>query len=125
MVINIIGSVRVSKTKKCGDAGGTVAQNQLVVSGCPKVMKDMLEGMLVVGTRVGSVMAKSCNSISEIWPSSQHRVHEGAEGPLVCLGVDRGRSEFEEMLIRQGRGGDGARVLHSIVLQDFVYKFFL
>ena len=96
-----------------------------MVGGCLKVIEDMLKGVLVVETRVGSMMAKSCNGISKIWPSSQHRVHEGAEGPLVCLGIDRGRSEFEKMFICQGGGGDGARVLHSIVLQDFVYEFFL
>jgi len=79
-------------------------------------MEDVLKGVLVVRTRVGSIAAKSCNSISKIWPSHQHRVHEGAKGSLVHLSVDSRGREFEKMFICQGGRGDGARVLHSIAL---------
>ncbi len=70
-----------------------------MVGSCPQVAKDTLEGMLVVRARVSSVAAKCCNGVSEIQLCHQHGIHERAKGPLVCLGINSGGREFEEMFV--------------------------
>ena len=81
--------------------------------------------MLVVRTRVGSMASKRYNSVSEVWPSCRHRIYKEAEGLLVCPGINSRGREFEEVFICQGERGNGAGILHSIVLQSLIYKLLL
>jgi hypothetical protein len=85
----------------------------------------MLESILVVWARVGSMTTQGGDSIAKVRMGPQHRIHEGTEGALVEFGRDFRGLKFNKVLVGKGWSRDGIGVGHSIVVEDFFYEVFL
>jgi hypothetical protein len=73
----------------------------LVASGS-KVLKDSLEGVLVVRARVSSVVAKGYDGIAKVRIGPQHGVHKGTEGTLIEFGIYLRGCELDQAFIEKG-----------------------
>ena len=83
MVIHVAAPVSISEPMQGNPCISATLIDKLVVARGSEVAKYMLKCTLMIGARVCCMLAKDCDTVSEVWASPEHGIHERTEGMLI------------------------------------------